>query len=448
MLKNLVCAWGAFSISLGCNALATPAQAQEAFAPGAPRHLTLREALDLAMDENPQVRVAMAGLEASRASVRASKGAFLPTLSVSSSYARSSSQRFDQATQRNVTGTSRDSYATGISTSLDLFNGGRRLADLRSARAGHEAASHALTDQRLGVSLAVKQAFYAAVSARELVKVDEERVRRAEAQLRFSAEKVRYGTATRSDSLRGVLELRNAEMSLTEARRNESFSQVRLAEIIGLSDPVVPSETESLAPRFLEVGSEPLLEEVVNRSPSVMEARAQMEAATASLSASRSAYFPTLRASYSSNWSGDRFLNDERGRARSWSLRVGLSYPIFDGLRREDSIARSAASLASARSRLRESRLAVLSEMTEALGDLETARFAIVSGEQAVAVAEEDLRVQQERYGEGVSTLLDLLSSQVALDEARVNLIRSQFDYRVAIARIEALLGRPLQEDQ
>jgi outer membrane protein TolC len=86
--------------------------------------------------------------------------------------------------------------------------------------------------------------------------------------------------------------------------------------------------------------------------------------------------------------------------------------------------------------------------MTEALGELETARFAIVSGDQAVAVAEEDLRVQQERYAEGVSTLLDLLTSQVALDEARVNLIRSQFDYRVAKARIEALIGRSLQEDQ
>lgn len=412
-----------------------------------PRHLTLREALELAMEENPQVRIAEADVHASRAVQRSSKGAFLPSLSLSSSYSRSSSERFDPTTQRNVTGTS-EFYGTTVSTSLDIFNGGRRLADLRSADAGHEASLHSLLDQKLSVSLAVKQTFYAALSARELIKVDEDRLHRAEAQLRFSSEKVRYGTATRSDSLRSVLEIRNAEMSLAESRQNERINQVRLAEIIGLSVPVVPSETESLAPRFLEIRGEDLINEVVNRSPQVLEAQARVEAASASVSGSKGRYFPSLSASYSSNWSGDRFIIDEDGRKRSWTFRLGLSYPIFDGFQREESIARSQASLTSARSRLEESRLAVQSQMTEALGELETARFAIVSGEQAVAVAEEDLRVQQERYAEGVSTLLDLLSSQVALDEARVNLIRSQFDYLVAKARIEALIGRSLQEDQ
>lgn len=439
-------------ILLGACAPVDPARGQQVHDPRlgsdrAARHLTLREALDLAMEENPQIHSALADVSASRAAERASKGAFLPSLSLSSSYSRSSSERFDPSTQRNVTGTS-EFYGTSVSSSLDLFNGFRRLADLRSARAGAEASSLALLDQKLSVALAVKQAFYAAISARELVKVDEERVRRAEAQLRFSSEKVRFGTATRSDSLRGVLDLRNAEMSLTETRQAQLATQARLAEAIGLAVPVVPSETESLAPEFLQVSGEMLLEEAVRESPTVLEAQARVEAASAGVSASRGAYFPSLRASFSSNWSGDRFIIDEGGRNRSWTVRLGLSYPLFDGFGREESVARSRASLTSSRSRLQESRLAVLSQMTEALGDLETARFAIVSGEQAVAVAEEDLRVQQERYAEGVSTLLDLLSSQVALDESRVNLIRSQFDYRMAIAGIESLLGRPLEEDQ
>ena len=58
--------------------------------------------------------------------------------------------------------------------------------------------------------------------------------------------------------------------------------------------------------------------------------------------------------------------------------------------------------------------------------------------------AEEDLRVQQQRYGAGNSTLLDVLTSQTQLDQARQALIRARYDQRIAKAELEALVGRDL----
>lgn len=58
--------------------------------------------------------------------------------------------------------------------------------------------------------------------------------------------------------------------------------------------------------------------------------------------------------------------------------------------------------------------------------------------------AEEDLRVQQQRYALGASTLLDLLTSQTTLNQARSDLIAARYDYRVAKAQLEALVGREL----
>jgi outer membrane protein len=63
---------------------------------------------------------------------------------------------------------------------------------------------------------------------------------------------------------------------------------------------------------------------------------------------------------------------------------------------------------------------------------------------QSVAAATEDLRVQQRRYELGATTLLDLLTSQTQLDTARNALIRARYDYRVARAQLEALIGRDL----
>ncbi len=58
--------------------------------------------------------------------------------------------------------------------------------------------------------------------------------------------------------------------------------------------------------------------------------------------------------------------------------------------------------------------------------------------------AEEDLRMQQERYAGGRSTLLDVLTSQTTLGQARRDLIRARYDQRLAKAQLEALAGREL----
>ena len=63
----------------------------------------------------------------------------------------------------------------------------------------------------------------------------------------------------------------------------------------------------------------------------------------------------------------------------------------------------------------------------------------------SVAAAQEDVRVQQQRYNIGASTLLDLITSQVALATAEQALIQARYDYRIARAQLEALIGRDLQ---
>ncbi|MBD3335375.1 MAG: hypothetical protein GF355_07645 [Candidatus Eisenbacteria bacterium] len=416
-------------------------------APSGPRTVTLDQALELAHEHSPLLQQARAELQTSRAAVRTAYGAFLPSLSGGSSYSRASRQRYDPNTDRTVSAGSSESYSTSLSSSLDLFNGGRRLADLRGAKASRAAAKYALAGERADLELSVKQAFFTALSAQDLVRVERERLERAETQLSFSSEQVRYGTATVSDSLRAVLEVRNAEMALVQAQQDREVARMELARVIGLAGPLAVTAEDLPEPRDVRLDTEGILVETLAQAPSVRESRARLESSEASYTASKSGYFPSLDASYSMRWSGDQPILEEEGRNRTWSIRLGLSYAIFNGFRREENVARSRANLVSARASLRQAELSVMTDMTEALGNLEAARFAIISGEQAVVVAEEDLRVQQERYSSGVSTLLDVLTSQVALDEARVNLIRARFDFRVALARIESLLGRTIEEE-
>jgi outer membrane protein TolC len=79
-----------------------------------------------------------------------------------------------------------------------------------------------------------------------------------------------------------------------------------------------------------------------------------------------------------------------------------------------------------------------------ALHNLLTARQAILIAEDAAFVAAEDLRVVRERYAVGVATILDILVSQSAADQANTDVITTRYDYILARAELEAILGREL----
>jgi outer membrane protein len=97
-----------------------------------------------------------------------------------------------------------------------------------------------------------------------------------------------------------------------------------------------------------------------------------------------------------------------------------------------------------AQATLRDTRLAAQLQLTQYLSAFRSAEQRVQIQIASVAAAEEDLRVQQRRYQLGASTFLDVLNSQVTLNQARAALIQARFDARVAKAQIETLTGKDL----
>jgi outer membrane protein len=80
----------------------------------------------------------------------------------------------------------------------------------------------------------------------------------------------------------------------------------------------------------------------------------------------------------------------------------------------------------------------------QTLAALRTAQQQVDIQTLSVAAAEEDLRVQKQRYNLSASTILDVLTSETALVQARAALIQARYNARVAKAQLEALIGRDL----
>jgi outer membrane protein len=125
-------------------------------------------------------------------------------------------------------------------------------------------------------------------------------------------------------------------------------------------------------------------------------------------------------------------------------MRFNLQFPFFNQGSREEAIVRSRVAEDNAEAQLRDTRLLAQQQLTQYMSAFRSAEQRVQIQLASVAAAEEDLRVQQRRYELGASTFLDVLNSQVTLNQARSALIQARFDARVAKAQIETLTGKDL----
>lgn len=403
--------------------------------------LSLEQVVERALRASPDIVTATSSVNTAASGERLAWGAFLPSLSLSSGASLASTERFNPTTNTTVTG-SNDSYSAGLSSSLDIFTGGRRGAEIRRANAATDAAEATLTERKFSVTLAAKQAYFDLAKAGELVHVAQTRLQRADEGLSAAQRRLQVGTATRSDVLRAQLEQTNAKQALATATSNEKTLAFALARLVGSETPVYAKPFTQTAPRPIAFTEDQLVQIAVTEAPTVRSATASYQASHASASAARAQYLPTLRLSGGYDWFNQTAaLNGGR---LSWSTRLSLSYPLFNGFTREDNIARASAGERNAVAAAADARLQARAGLERTLNALKLAEEQVSLSKQAVEVAQEDLRVQEERYKLGMSTILDRITSQINLMDAENNEVAARYDYEIARAQLEALIGRAL----
>ncbi len=422
--------------AFGLVALAAMAAASSAAAQV--QSVTLDEAIRMALRVQPAMVQARGQVTSAAATKRQVIGNWLPNISMGSGASTNSTARFDENTQRTVSG-SATSYSANVSASLVVFDGLSRLYDGRAAGADATAAGAALVNQRFQTILQTKQAFFNALAAEELVRVSETQIERAMEQLKVAKERLAAGSATRSDTLRSTVEVANARLQKLNAETQLATAGANLARLIGVEGSVKAVREAQLLV-ISEIDTTTLREEALAQSPAVFQADAQAAAADAQYSASFGQYLPRVTASYSRSWAGREFSDLDP----SWSFRLSASWPLFNGFTRELNRTRSAVDRDNARAQAEDTRRQVNAQLTQHLASLLSAQTRLEIAVANRAASEEDLRVQRERYRLGAGTILDVLASQVNLDQAEVDIIQARLDYLVAKAEIEALIGREL----
>jgi outer membrane protein len=405
--------------------------------------LTLDEVVERALAVSPLVASGTGGVEVARSFKRTTIGAYIPTV-----LATSAATRAGPAAAQTTSGvggpTPSSSQTFGLAAAVDLFTGGRRQANEALARADLRAAGSTLVSDRFVVMLAAQQGFFEVVRATDLVRVARAALAEANQLLRYTGDMFRAGTAMKSDFLRAQLQSTTMQEQLLAATDTLVTATYTLGWIAGTDGPVGArddSATEAIRPLVLDDSA--IVRLAVEASPGVAVANDAAAATSAALRAARTQYVPTISASAGRNWAGSSTVVSGAPRP-GWTVTVGTSYPVFNGFQREDAIVRAQAAAYVARVAVADTRRSVRASAAQLLAALRTTDAAIVLGVESVRSAREDLRVQTMRYRAGISTMLDVLTSEAALLQAEHSLSASQHRYHTTRAALEALVGRKL----
>jgi len=264
-------------------------------------------------------------------------------------------------------------------------------------------------------------------------------------QMKASVANVKAKMVTKSDSLQSLVALGNARLQMLAADLALQTANAALTRLVA-----APYTVTAIIDDTVETPKPPIDSASVLRmalvGPTVQSAQMNFEAADASAKAARWQWFPQLTASYQRNRLAvdSLFSLAPGGGSYSGSLRFNLSYPLFNQWQRESNIVLADVAKKNADAAARDARYAAQESLVQYFGALRTAQEQSDIQSVSVAAAQENLAVQQERYKLGLSTILDVLTAQSSVNAARVLLIQARYNYRVAKAQLEALVGSDL----
>lgn len=419
--------------------LAAPAAAQDT--PGATPVVTLAEALERSARLDPDYVGALGTVESAEWGRRAARLAFiLPSVTAGLDVTKYSSGFFNLGTG--------ELQSTAVTARVDaryeLFSL-RKLAELSRAGAALDAAVAGEARARYAAALLTEQEYYAVLAGTELRASAEQQVRRAEEGLKVARARVASGAAVQSDSLQLVLDLTRARVELLRQQAALDVARLNLGRRVGVEGPVDAAPLDTVPPPALPVDDAAAVAMALAQGPDYRMARADERAADAALRAERSDYFPTVNLNGAHQRFDSRFFPSARAVS---SVTLGVSLPLWSSGQREVAVAVARTRANVARAIRADLERGARADVTEALAAYRTARASVDLSQTALAVAQENYRVQESRYRAGAATILDLRDAQVNLAQAEAELVQARYGTRLALAGLEAILGRRLFSDE
>ena len=392
--------------------------------------LSLVDVTEAALCHNPQTKEVYASAKAQAAQVGVARSLFFPsvtdTLSVTENKNRTTN--YSNATNRIV-------------ASYLLYDFGSRDANLENANELLRAASATQNATVQTVLLAAVNAFYQVHATRAVLNASIDAERLYQESFKSAEAKYLAGVATPADKLQAQTSFANATLTKLKNEGALKIAYGNLANIMGVPANInfqIADSQLDVIPELVDQDIEALIEQARLQRPDLMASEAQLKASLAKIEAVKADAKPKVRIDASNQY--DENLLGQTSQNTS-QIGIFLSIPLFEGYK-PTYLIRSAEATAELNASKRDQlKLQVSLDVWTAYQNLKTANESIIASNVLVSSAEESSRVALGRYKEGVGNIIDTLSAQNALANAKQQKIQSVLNWNIARTTLAQSIG-------
>jgi outer membrane protein len=384
---------------------------------------TLAELIDLAEQHNPETRVVWQQAKSKADELGIARSSLYPTLTaVALAVSLRTANLIGEYYHRQTEG----AFEPILHVEYLVFDVGGRSGEIDVAKANLLAADLAFNDTHRRIIYQVAEAYYRLLNAQGQRQAAESSLENAKAVEEDAMARLENGLATKPDELEATAARAQADFDLQAAVGAVDIARGDLATALGV-DPGTAFTVEGIDQLKLPSSIADSVDQEMNRAfsqrPDLLQQLARLRAANASLKRARSQYFPTL------SFQGDGGLARAYGQqdllpgsyaqGEVWSAELELRWNLFDGARREYRIAQANADKKATQARIDALRDQIADEVWAAYTNMRTALRQQQAAAALLTASQESYDAAHESYGYGVRNLLDVVSAQKALAQAR-----------------------------
>ncbi len=393
--------------------------------------LTLTDIVDLALRNNPATRLSWANARSAAAAFGSSKGAYYPTIDGNVGVTR-----IKTLSAQGRSAVEQTTYGPSLQLSWLLLDFGGRSGSIDAARQALLAAdwTHNATIQ--SVVLDVEQAYFQYVATRSLLEAQRTTYDEAQRNLEAAEERHRVGLATVGDVLlaRTSASQSRLDMETTEGALQTTRGALALSVGLPANTPydISPPDTTFPVEGLVDsVGA--LIDRALESRPDLNASAAAVQQARARIKQLRSERLPALTVTGNANRT---YLRTLPNGGNSYTVNLGLSIPLFAGFSRAYDQVQAEAQAQAAAARYDALQQQVVFEVYSSYYTLQTAARRVRTAADLLASAQQSEEVALGRYRAGVGTVLDLLSAQSALANARAQQVQARWIWQSALAQL------------
>lgn len=414
-------------------ALAPPPAWQSFF-----RDEQLRNLIDVALENNRDLRVAALNVEATRALYRIQRADRLPSISADAGGNRTRTPYdLNGTTQSGIT--SQYSATLGVAWEVDLFG---RLGSLQQQALEEYLATEA-AQRSVQVSLiaSVANTYLLWQADQALLQATQDTLATYDESLRVTQRSFDVGVASSLELTQARTAVETARSSLARYTRLVAEDRNALALLLGQRVPVLPAEQPQLSTELLAELPVGLPSNVLLQRPDILQAEYQLRGANANIGAARAAFFPSISLTANAGSASSQLSGLFDSGSEYWSFSPSISLPIFNAGRLQANL-NYAEVIRDVRVAEYERAIQVaFSEVADGLAARDTYVDQVAAQQRLLDTSEDYFQIAQRRYRSGVDSYLTLLDAQRQLFTARQQLITDQLNQLTSEVDLFRALG-------